>query len=191
VSEHLDRSVVEPLPLELVIPREAWAIFLERLQTIPSTDSLVEKVRQVGAGHSVDLTGEDEAIIYKVVRDWETEVGSANLPMSIRELRDALRNFVVAYSRGGVEIQWDSRNLLLDRLRQHPPAADIVTAFETPGPSHVIRLTDAQIAVLRDVIATWVNEVGVSRLPPGIVRLRGALDEHVRDVQMRNARAHS
>jgi len=191
VPENVDRAVVGPLPLELEIPREAWATFLERLQAIPSTDDLAEKVRQVGDGRSVDLTGEDEAIIYKVVRDWEAEVGSTNLPPSIRELRDALRNFVIAFSRGGVEIQWDSRNLLLDRLRRYPPAADIVTAVENPGASHVIRLTDEQMAVLRDVIAGWVKEVGVSRLPTGIVRLRGAVEEHIRDVQMRNARAHS
>jgi hypothetical protein len=104
-------------------------------------------------------------------------------------LRDALRNFVLAYSRGEVEIQWDSRKLLIERLRAYPPAADILTAFEGQGTSHALRLTDAQMVVLRDVVARWLDEVGVSRLPPGIFRLRGALEEHVRDVDRRDSRA--
>ncbi len=181
--------MVDPLPQELEIPREAWEILLERLLVIPSADGLVEKVRQVGAGGSVYLTAEEEAIIRKVAQDWETEVGSANLPASIRELRDALRNFVLVYSRGEVEIRWDSRNLLLDRLRSDPSAADIVTVFETPGASHLLRLTDQQMVVLRDMVAGWLDEVGVSRLPPGIVRLRGALEQHLRDVHTQDTRA--
>ena len=182
MAERLDRAVIDP-PQELEIPREAWETLLDRLQAIQSTDGLVEKVRRVAAGRPVELTGEEEAILHKVLRDWEHEVGAANLPNSVRELRNALRNFVLVYSQGGVEIQWDSRNLLLDRLRTYPPAAGIVTAFEMPGASRPLRLTDEQMAVLRDVVAEWVAEVGVSRLPPGIVRLRGALDEHARDVR--------
>jgi hypothetical protein len=188
VPERADGAMFDPLPLELEIPREAWENLLERLQAIPSTDGLVEKIRRVGAGRSVNLTGEEEAIIRKVARDWENEVGPVNLPSSIRELRDELRNFVLEYSRGGVEIQWDSRNLLLDRLRGYAPAADIVTAFETPSASHLICLTDKQMAVLRDVVGGWLDEVGVSRLPPGILKLRGALEDHVRDVRKRDTR---
>jgi hypothetical protein len=187
VSERLDGTKVDPLPPELVIPREAWKILLERIQALPSTDTLAEKVMTVGAGGTVDLTGEEEAIILQVVRDWEHEVGPANLPSSIRELSEELRNFVLAYSRGGVEIQWESRNLLLQRLRAYPAAADIVTALETPDGAHPLRLTDEQLVVLRDVVARWVNEVGVSRLPPGISRLRGALEQHIRDGRRRGA----
>jgi hypothetical protein len=44
------------------------------------------------------------------------------------------------------------------------------------------------MAVLRDVVARWLDEVGVSRLPTGIVRLRGALEEHARDVRARDSR---
>lgn len=189
MSERLDLAKPSSAPRELEIPREAWEILLERLQAFVSTDELVKKVERIGAGRPVDLTGEDEAIIRKVVRDWEREVGSANLPSSIRELRDSLRNFVLVYSRGEVEIEWDSRNLLLDRLRRNSRAADVVTAFETPGASHRLRLTDEQMAVLRDAVTEWLDAVGVSRLPPGIVRLRGALDAHVRDVQMSERRA--
>lgn len=185
MPHRLGLANVDPVPRELAIPREAWDVLLERLRAIPSTDRLVEKVERVGAGRPVELTGEEEAIIRKVVGDWENEVGSANLPPSIRELRDSLRNFVLACSQGGVEIQWDSRNLLLDRLRSYPPAADIVTEFETAA-SHPIRLTDDQMVVLRDVVAAWVEEVGVSRLPPGISRLRGALETHVRDMRRRD-----
>jgi hypothetical protein len=185
VPESFDRVVVNPIPPELEIPREAWKILIARLEGIPATGALVEKLRRVGAGRSVDLTSEEEAVIRQVTRDWEAEVGSANLPPSIRELRDELRNFVLAYSRGEVEIQWDPRNQLLDRLRRYPAAADIVPAVETPG-SHLLHLTDEQMAVLRDVVVAWLDEVGVSRLPPGIYRLRGALQEHMRDVQRRD-----
>ena len=191
VSERVEWAKVDSGPRELEIPRETWGILLGRLEAVSSTDGLVEKVSRVRAGRPVDLTGEDEALIRKVVRDWELEVGSASLPPSICQLRDVLRNFVLAYSRGGVEIQWDSRNLLLDRLRRSPTAADVVTAFEKPDASHPLRLTDEQMIVLRDVVVGWQDEVGVSRLPPGIIRLRGALDEHVRDVQMHNRRAQS
>ena len=188
MPNRLDRVTDTPTR-EVEIPREAWDNLLERLQANPSPEDLADKVKRMVAGRPVDLTGDEEAIIHKVVRDWEHEVGAARLPSSIRELRDALRTFVLAYSRGEVEIHWDSRSLLLDRLRSHPRAADIVTAFETPGASHPLRLTDEQMAVLRDVVTEWMDEVGVSRLPPGIVRLRGALEEHVRDVQMRDRRA--
>lgn len=181
--------MIDPTSRELEIPRKAWEILLGRLRVLPSTDGLAEKVRRLGAGRPVELTGEEEAIIRKVLRDWENEIGAANLPPSIRELRDALRDVVLAYSRGGVEIQWDSRNLLLERLRRDPAAADIVAAFETPGASHPLRLTDEQTAVLRDVVAAWMDDVGVSRLPPGIVRLRGALEEHARDAHRRDAGA--
>ena len=193
MPESLDPTTVDPapqaLPWELAISREVWESLLERLRTIPSTDALVDKIKKLGAGRPVDLTRREEAVLYKVARDWEHEVGSAHLPPAIRELRGGLRNFVLAYSRGEVEIQWESQNLLLDRLRRYPSAAPIVTALETPDAAQPLRLTDEQMAVLRDVVAEWADEIGVSRLPPGAVRLRGALDEHIRDVRRRDSRA--
>jgi hypothetical protein len=155
---------------------------LGRLSQFPAATGITEKFELADETGLVTLTPDEEAILHEVAEHWIHEVGFDMVPSSIVELRDALKDLFLVYSRGEVEIEWDSRNLLLERLEQHPPAADIVTAFRTAGPSH-LRLTDEQMAVLGDVVSQWLDEVGSTNLPPGVSELHAALEEHAHDVR--------
>ncbi len=70
---------------------------------------------------------------------------------------------------------WESRQELLERLRDAPAAASIVTAFEAVGTSRPVTLDADGKDLLYAVVRLWLNEVGVDGLPPEILDLRNAL----------------
>jgi hypothetical protein len=189
VPERLDRVIVATSSRHVEIPWASRDMLLEHLLRYPSAASIVATFKAVGAIRPVTLTADEEAILHEVVQEWENEVGADNLPPFVLELRDGLKDVLVSYSRGEVEVEWDSRNLLLQRLEAYPAASEIVTTFKTVGASHPIRLTDEQMSMLLDAVDEWLREDGVTRLPPGIFGLRNALEDHKHDVQLQRARA--
>jgi hypothetical protein len=189
MPERLDGVIVATSRRAVEIPWASRDILLEHLLRFPSAAGIVAVFDAVGATRPVELSAEEEAILHEVTQEWENEVGADNLPPFVLELRDALKDVLVSYSRGEVEIQWDSRNLLLERLASYPAASEIVSTFETIGASHPIHLTDEQMSVLLDAVAAWLEEVGVTGLPPGIFKLRNALEDHMHDVRTASTRA--
>lgn len=183
MPERFDPVIVATSRRQVELPWASRATLIERLRAFPSAAGIVDAFEIVDATRPIMLTAEDEAIVHEAAQEWENEVGADNLPPSILELRDALRNVLISYSRGEVEIEWDARNLLLDRIEGYPTAGEIVSTFRTIGASHPIRLTDEQMPVLLDAVALWLEEVGVTGLPPGIFKLRNALEDHMHDVQ--------
>jgi hypothetical protein len=183
VSERLDRFVVATSRESVEIPGGVHDLLLVRLSQFPDANGIVEKFESADATGLVTLTPDEEAILHEVAEHWIHEVGFDMVPSSVVELREVLKDFFLSYSRGEVEIEWDSRNLLLKRLEDQPAAADIVVAFRTAGPSH-LRLTDKQMSVLRNVVAQWLDEVGLTHLPPGIFDLHIALEEHDHDAHL-------
>jgi hypothetical protein len=183
VPERPDHLVVTTSREPVEIPWVVHDLVLARLCQFPAAVGITEKFELADATGLVTLTSDEEPILHEVAEHWIHEVGVDRVPSSIVELRDVLKDFFLAYSRGEVEIEWDSRNLLLERLEAQPAAADIVTAFKTAGPSH-LHLTDEQMAVLRGVVAKWLDEAGITHLPPGIYDLHVALDEHAHDVNL-------
>jgi hypothetical protein len=74
-----------------------------------------------------------------------------------------------------IVIPWDSRQALLDRLTAAGGADDVITAIRAPGTSAPVRLTKLQKRGLLTACAGWLDEVGATGLPVGIVGLRSAL----------------
>jgi hypothetical protein len=71
-----------------------------------------------------------------------------------------------------VEIVWDERDALLDRLRTVAGCETIVEKFEAVGATRPVELDDEQRSRLRVALQFWE---GVRVLPDGIARLRAAL----------------
>jgi hypothetical protein len=94
----------------------------------------------------------------------------------------------IACSRGIVEIPWDSRNALIDKIRQLDLATPTIDTFENVGVSQPIVLTHQQKIELIELIELWGDEVigeGGLRdgLPEGIFDLRNKLIDDLHDAQ--------
>jgi hypothetical protein len=89
----------------------------------------------------------------------------------------------VALSRGEVVIPWDSRQELLKKIRHLDSARPIVIAFEAVGISRPVTLRRDQKVVLLELIELWGTPThgGLHGLPEGIVELRNALRDDLRD----------
>jgi hypothetical protein len=182
-SERPAHLVVATSREPVEIPWVVHDMFLARLVQFPDAGKIAEKFESADETGLVTLTSDEEAMLHEVTQHWIHEVGVDLAPVSIVELRDVLKDFFLVYSRGEIEIEWDSHNLLLERLEDHPAATEVVVAFRTAGASH-LRLTDEQMAVLADVVSQWLDDAAPAPLPPGILDLHRALEEHDRDVRV-------
>jgi hypothetical protein len=82
----------------------------------------------------------------------------------------------VLTARGGVRIPWESRQALLERIRENTETKMIVAAFEAVGTSRPVDLDDHGKTALLLILSTWLAEASVpEQLPPGIFELRTAL----------------
>jgi hypothetical protein len=70
-----------------------------------------------------------------------------------------------------VEISWDERDTLLERLERVAGCETIVERFEAVGASRPVNLDDEQRSRLRVTLELW----GVSVMPDGLMRLLLAL----------------
>ena len=70
-----------------------------------------------------------------------------------------------------VEISWDERDALLEKLETITGCDTIVEKFDAVGASRPVHLDDEQRSRLRVALELW----GVSVLPDGLVRLLVAL----------------
>lgn len=181
MPERLDSVIIATSRHHVVIPWASRDVLVDWLQEIRYADDIVAAFEAVGASRPVALTEKQEATLHEAIEQWEHEVGTHNLPTSIDLLRDTLGNVLVSYSRGVVEIPGDSRDELLARLEMDPATADIVTAF---GASNPVQLTDDQMAVINKVVDPWLEDVGITRLPSGIFRLRKAIKDHLHDIHL-------
>jgi hypothetical protein len=71
-----------------------------------------------------------------------------------------------------VEITWDERDALLEKLRGVAGSDAVIAKFEAVGASRPVELEDGERGHLRVALEFWE---GVSVLPDGIVRLLVAL----------------
>src|SRR5207302_9269938 len=77
-----------------------------------------------------------------------------------------LDQVAVAYSRGPVEIPWDSRDLLLAQMRPLVSMNSTIAAFEAVGASRPVTLDDDQVSLLIRVIDSRMTNVGPDGCQP-------------------------
>ena len=70
-----------------------------------------------------------------------------------------------------VEISWDERDTLLERLERIAGCETIVETFEAVGASRPVQLDDEQRSRLRVTLELW----GITVIPDGLMRLLMAL----------------
>ena len=75
----------------------------------------------------------------------------------------------------GVRIPWESRQLLVARLRSLEGTEAIIGAFEDVGTSRPVELDEDGMELLVRVLDFWPTDVTLPELPPGISDLRDAL----------------
>lgn len=76
-----------------------------------------------------------------------------------------------------VEIPWDSRDALLERLRREGDAESIIAVFEAAGTSAPVKLGKEAKRRLLWTCEAWLMEVHTTGLPEGIFELRNALHD--------------
>ncbi len=86
----------------------------------------------------------------------------------------------VATSLGTLELPWDSREILLERLEGIDGARAIIDAFVSVGASRPVELGREEAGLLVSAITSWAHFAGALRLPPGLWDLRNALAEDLR-----------
>jgi len=94
-----------------------------------------------------------------------------------------LNRVIVAGSRESttVEIPWDSRDALLERLRREGDAEPIVAAFQAVGATRPVQIPSQAKRQLLDHLEAWLVEATTEGLPPGILELRNALHDERAD----------
>ena len=90
-----------------------------------------------------------------------------------------LNRVIVAGSREAstVEIPWDSRDALLERLRREADAEPIIAAFRAVGATRPVQIPRQAKRRLLDICEAWLVEATTEGLPPGIFDLRNALQD--------------
>ena len=58
-----------------------------------------------------------------------------------------------------LEISWEARQELLERLRRIPSAASLADLFERHGTSNLVIPAAGELRLLRDVVWHWMEEV--------------------------------
>jgi hypothetical protein len=81
----------------------------------------------------------------------------------------------VATGGGALELPWESRDKLLDRLADHDALKGVREAFEAVGATRPVQLGQSDIPLLIRTIDDWAHYTGAPRLPTGIWALRNAL----------------
>jgi hypothetical protein len=82
----------------------------------------------------------------------------------------------VATACDTVEVSWEARQQLLERVRGHEGANDVIARFETVGTTRpVTGLGATGKRLLLAATTEWVDEAGVGGLPAGVWDLRCAL----------------
>lgn len=80
-----------------------------------------------------------------------------------------------------VEIPWEARDALLERLRREGDAEPIIAAFQAVGATRPVQIPRQAKRQLLDHLEAWLGEATTEGLPPGIFELRNALhDESAR-----------
>jgi hypothetical protein len=79
----------------------------------------------------------------------------------------------ITTGRESVEVTWDERQELLDRIRQAANGAVLVGKFEAVGTSRPVELEGDDVDLLDTIIGIWDEDAG--ELPEGIRRLREML----------------
>jgi hypothetical protein len=65
-----------------------------------------------------------------------------------------------------VDISWDARQALIERLQGSPSGARLVGLFERHGPSSLVMPAVYELRLLRDIIWQWMEVVGRDHLRP-------------------------
>jgi hypothetical protein len=97
------------------------------------------------------------------------------MPDGERAAMGRLNRVRVATSRGAVEISWQARSALLDRLRRLNGAGSIRYAFLVVGATRPVELSTREVELLVDAIDDWEHDLGAHRLPADVWKLRNAL----------------
>jgi hypothetical protein len=88
-----------------------------------------------------------------------------------------LNRVIIAGTRDAttLEIPWDSRDALLERLRREGDAEPIIAAFQAVGATRPVQIPRQAKRRLLDICEAWLVEATTEGLPPGIFDLRNAL----------------
>jgi hypothetical protein len=76
-----------------------------------------------------------------------------------------------------LEIPWDSRDALLERLRREGDAEPIIAAFQAVGATRPVQIPRQAKRRLLDICEAWLVEATTEGLPPGIFDLRNVLQD--------------
>jgi hypothetical protein len=83
-------------------------------------------------------------------------------------------------SLGPVELPWESRKALLDRLSGIAGTEGIREEFTAAGSTRPVELGRPEVELLVGILHSWALFGGVRRLPPGIWDLHNALNDDLR-----------
>jgi len=137
---------------------------------------------------SLALPPEYERGSYKRASCKAATIQSARAP-KLPRVSERLDRVAIAYSRGTVEIPWDSRDALLERLRHLDSAEGIRNEFVAVGASRAVQLNRSEVILLTKSIDAWTASAGGRQnLPTGIAELWEALWQDIRDTSAENAR---
>jgi len=92
-----------------------------------------------------------------------------------------LDHVTIALSRTKLVIPWDSREKLVNEIRDDPAAAPVVNAFQGAGTSTPVQLDLDGKDLLVTAIEQWMNDVTLAGLPDGLFDLRNELRNDVYD----------
>jgi hypothetical protein len=90
-----------------------------------------------------------------------------------------LNRVIIAGSRDAttLEIPWDSRDALLERLRREGDADAIIAAFQAVGATRPVQIPRQAKRQLLAHLEAWLVEVHATGLPDGLFELRNALHD--------------
>jgi hypothetical protein len=87
----------------------------------------------------------------------------------------ATRLVIVLTSRRPVEISWNEREQLVERLQAQDVGSAVVEALSNVDSNRPVELTDEAKRVLSAYLDEWVEHVSADRMPPRLLDLGNAL----------------
>jgi hypothetical protein len=186
----VDRVLVAIAGEIVEISRRDRDTLLQELCLIPGCKAIREKFEAAGSHRWVELDGGQRSRLRTVVEVCGTETacrprGSNVCSPHSREWTQAawtcsgmgagrLDRVHLDVAGELVELSWDERDELLERIRIVAEDEPIVAKLEAVGASGPVELDEGERAQLRMVLKLW-EAVTVNDLPDGIAALRDAL----------------
>jgi hypothetical protein len=171
---------------EVDLPWASRDKLLDRIRPLGSSAAagIVKAFEEVSPAEPVELSRPDEELLFELLEMWASGTDATELPPGIWNLRCALIDDLHDLKQASrpdraqvdvagtiVEITWDERETLLEKLRNVDGSETTIARFEAAGASMPVELEDGERAHLRVTLELW----GISVLPYGLARLLIAL----------------